>query len=69
MVKYFTYEEKYWHACAPMNEARCAFSAVIGADKKIYVMGGFRKGKNLDHVERYCPETDQWEALAPMKES
>jgi len=68
-VSYFVYEECKWHKCAPMTIARSAFSAVIGTDRKIYVMGGYHEGKNISHVERYNSHTDKWEILASMSEA
>ena len=52
-----------------MTVARSAFSAVIGQDMKIYVIGGYNDGKSINHVERYDLHTNKWEDVEPLMEA
>ncbi|KAL4442810.1 hypothetical protein ABPG74_010699 [Tetrahymena malaccensis] len=51
-----------------MIEKRDELAVTLGLDKKIYAIGGFGGTKNvcLRTAERYDPETDRWEAIAPL---
>ena len=48
-----------------MSTARDGLAAAV-VDGKLYVMGGSDGQNRLSSVERYDPETNAWEAVAPM---
>ena len=52
-----------WTAIAPMNVARCAFSATAVNSKLIYIFGGYDGSMRLSSIEKYDPEEDRWMLL------
>lgn len=54
-----------WVKIAQMNQARFGVGCCI-MDGKVYAVGG-SDGTNLRTVERYDPDSDTWEMLAPME--
>jgi N-acetylneuraminic acid mutarotase len=59
---------RHWTPLAPMLTPRARFR-LIATDTHLYALGGLpsRQQNALDSVERYCPDTDRWEAVAPMR--
>lgn len=57
-----------WHRAAALPEALNHLAAVVW-NENLYVVGGRRDPSGLSNsagLYRYLPESDQWEALAPM---
>lgn len=58
-----------WTERAPMPTPRQAMGADVGADGRIYVVGGapsFMHPRPMDVVEIYDPETNTWETGPPL---
>lgn len=55
-----------WTTAAAMPTARAQLAAVVGADGKIYAIGGSVGGNASGAVEVYDPGTDSWTTRAPM---
>ncbi|MEU7789049.1 hypothetical protein [Amycolatopsis sp. NPDC049159] len=57
----------HWVPVAPMPTPRARFRLVATATH-LYAIGGLpsRNQDALASIERYCPEADRWEAVAPM---
>lgn len=49
-----------------MNSKREEHGFVVGPDKKLYAIGGYNGKKCLSSAERYDPEKDCWEEIAPL---
>jgi N-acetylneuraminic acid mutarotase len=66
-VLVFDPEEKHWGPVAAMLTPRARFR-LVATENHLYAIGGLSSGPRdvLDSVERYSPETDTWEAVAPM---
>ncbi len=58
-----------WTPRAPMPTPRQLLSATLGADGRIYVIGGSRSlaGEGTDVVEIYDPATDRWSDGPPLR--
>jgi N-acetylneuraminic acid mutarotase len=57
-----------WKQRAPMNLGRSDFGAACAADGSLFVVGGMSSDRDLlDAVERYLPEEDRWEEVAPLR--
>lgn len=57
-----------WIAVAGMHEPRYAPAATVGADGRIYVIGGSGSPATaLASVEAYDPATNTWTELAPLR--
>ena len=54
-----------WSAIAPMNTARCAFSATAVNSRFIFIFGGYDGAQRLSSIEKYDPEEDRW-LLVPV---
>lgn len=54
-----------------MHMKRDELAACLGPDGFIYAIGGYGGGDNssLSSVERFNPETQKWELIAPLKEA
>lgn len=62
------YSER-WFSVAPLLEGRvgCAAAALAVAGKEyLFVCGGSNSENTLTSVERYDPQEDKWEEVAPM---
>ncbi len=53
-----------------MKCRRDEFALSIGPDRKLYAIGGFggQERAPLRACERYDPETQEWEQIAPLNE-
>lgn len=51
-----------------MNEARCFVSTATLEDGKILAIGGHNGRQRLKTAEKYDPEEDRWDFVAPMNE-
>lgn len=49
-----------WSTKAPMPTPRFGLAAAVGADGRIYAIGGYTYGGITDTVEIYDPSTDSW---------
>lgn len=56
-------EKNEWGFFAPMNIAKCAFSACVVNKKFIYTFGGYDGTKRLEDIERYDLQQEYWELL------
>ena len=56
--------ELVWEEKAPVSVARYAYDGVEVLDGKIYFVGSDGSARKI--AERYDPETNSWEAIAPM---
>jgi len=52
-----------WSQIAPMNVARCAFSATSVNSKLIFIFGGYDGTIRLSSIEKYDHEEDKWQQL------
>ena len=50
-----------------MPSAR-AFAAAAALNERIYVVGGYADGRELDTCRVYLPASDEWQSCAPMRE-
>jgi len=57
-----------WTALAPMPVATAGSAAALGADGKIYVIGGVSGGVTADVVQAYDPAANSWVASTPLPE-
>jgi hypothetical protein len=55
-----------WSHAASMLTARTGMASAVGADGRIYAIGGRNAGGYLASVERYDPPTGVWTAVASM---
>lgn len=55
-----------WTTVAPMPTPRTELAAVVGADGRIYTIGGRSSGGASGVVEVYDPSTNSWTTRAPM---
>jgi hypothetical protein len=55
-----------WSHGASMLSARAGVAGAVGADGRIYAIGGWNSGGYLASAERYNPSTGAWTAIAPM---
>nr|CAB3259473.1 kelch-like protein 12 [Phallusia mammillata] len=59
-------ESKKWKEIAPLNEPRRSMASVV-LDGTIFAIGGIGHNKQtLSTVERYFPERNTWEYVAPL---
>lgn len=59
-----------WNPCAPLPEPRQNMAAALGADGKIYVIGGLDSYSNLEakrSVFVYDPASDSWSEGPPLR--
>jgi len=49
-----------WTTAAPMLTPRYRFASVLGADGRVYAIGGWDGSKALATVEAYNPDTNTW---------
>ena len=63
----FDTEKGTWEKVPPLTTARFWFGATLGADGKIYALGGLGRLGFLDDAEVFTPGAG-WTALAPMPE-
>ncbi|EDO33438.1 predicted protein, partial [Nematostella vectensis] len=61
-VERFDHERTEWLMSKPMSEARASFAVAV-YDNKLYVIGGYRRGRKLNSMERYDPVEDTWTGL------
>ena len=57
-------EHNEWKPFAPMNIAKCAFSACVVNKRFIYTFGGYDGQKRLNAIERYDISAETWELLS-----
>ncbi len=50
-----------------MTSKREEHGLTIGPDRKLYAVGGFDGRKCLASAERYDPQTNTWEEIAPLR--
>src|SRR5581483_3959720 len=56
-----------WQSVTPLPTARYGPTAVLGADGRIYILGGANSsGDLLDTVEAYDPRTQSWTVVTSM---
>jgi len=55
-----------WSKLASMSNKREEFGFVIGADNKLYAIGGFDGHKCLTECERFDLISGSWENIAPL---
>jgi hypothetical protein len=58
-----------WAAMAPMPVATAGSAAVLGADGKIYVVGGTSGGVTTNVVQVYNPAANSWVISTPLPEA
>ena len=61
---FYNTEEKIWVSLAPITTRHCPGLASIGS--KMFLVGGSRKWVRLGDCERFNPEQNVWEDMAPM---
>ena len=57
-----------WTAMAPMPVAAAGSAAALGADGKIYVVGGTSGGVTTNVVQVYDPAANSWTISTPLPE-
>lgn len=55
-------ETNHWETVKDMSEARASF-AVVSFKNKLYVIGGYRRGRKLKLMECYDPIDNTWSSL------
>ena len=63
----FNPNSKEWNFMSLMNEKRCYVSSAA-LNNQIYAIGGYNGVSRFRSVERYDPETNEWENVASMNE-
>ena len=63
-VERFNPENTEWEVVKPMTEARASFT-VASLEGKLYVIGGYRRGRKLNSMECYDPSQNAWVSLQP----
>ena len=58
-----------WTSLAPMPVATAGSAAALGADGKIYVVGGVSGGVTTNAVQVYDPAANSWTLSTPLPES
>ena len=68
-VEAYTPGANTWTRLASMAEPRYGAAAAVGADGRIYVLGGSPAvaGTTLASVEAYTPSANTWAAVAPLE--
>lgn len=61
-IERFNTKQSEWEMVKPMNEARASFTVAI-LEGKLYVIGGYRRGRKLNSMERYDPVENSWRTL------
>lgn len=64
-VERFNPENTQWEGVKSMTEARASFT-VATLEGKLYVIGGYRRGRKLNSMECYDPTQNGWVSLQPM---
>lgn len=64
-VERFNPESTQWEGVKSMTEARASFT-VATLEGKLYVIGGYRRGRKLNSMECYDPAQNGWVSLQPM---
>lgn len=59
--------DQTWHSIAAMPDALSGASAAVGADGRVYVVGGNANGTAVDTVQIYDPVTDSWTLGPPLE--
>ncbi len=68
LVEAYTLSSGTWRIAAPLLIPRHE-AAAVSLNGKIYVIGGKNSGTGyLDSVERYDPQADRWEMMAPLQQ-
>jgi hypothetical protein len=62
-VERFNTERNEWETAKAMSEARASFAVAV-FQKKLYVIGGYRRGRKLKLMECYDPVDNSWTNLA-----
>ncbi|KAL6727454.1 hypothetical protein Aduo_009327 [Ancylostoma duodenale] len=65
IIQVYDPNDNSWLVGKPMSMCRYA-DAVVVLDGYIYVMGGWTAGDRVSCVERFAPETGQWEEMPKM---
>lgn len=55
-----------WSSGVPMLTPRYSFGAVVGADGRIYAIGGIDNNSPISSVEAFSPTTGTWSSVAPL---
>lgn len=64
-VERYNCETMQWEMVKSMTEARASFTVATLQDK-LYVIGGYRRGRKLNSMECYDPVQNAWLSLKPM---
>ncbi|XP_068706950.1 kelch-like protein diablo [Montipora capricornis] len=64
-VECYNCETMQWEMVKSMTEARASFT-VATLQEKLYVIGGYRRGRKLNSMECYDPAQNAWLSLPPM---
>lgn len=62
-VERFNTERNEWETSKAMSEARASFAVVV-FQNKLYVIGGYRRGRKLKIMECFDPVDNSWTNLA-----
>ena len=57
-------ETEKWHSISQLSTRHCAGIESMG--KYVYVVGGSKEWKRMNTCERYDPDFNQWNVMAPM---
>lgn len=63
-VERYNCETMQWEIVKSMTEARASFTVATLQDK-LYVIGGYRRGRKLNSMECYDPVQNAWLSLTP----
>lgn len=63
-VEYFDHSMGSWELSKPLKGPRSSFAAVV-IDKKLYLIGGMRRGVKLRSAKCFDAETGKWTTLPP----
>lgn len=64
-VERYNCDTMQWEVVKSMTEARASFTVATLQDK-LYVIGGYRRGRKLNSMECYDPAQNAWVSLQPM---
>ena len=61
-IECYSHEQGHWQQLKPLKKERLSFAAAV-LGKKLYLMGGTRKGIKLRTVECFDAETNSWTSV------